>query len=72
MKASIWARRPGNHKRIWEGELPFMPREGDWICVSEEIGAAEVVHSSTYNVDFKSVTVLLRTTDPENIYEEIK
>lgn len=56
VKVSITVRDPGDHHEVWTGELPFIPREGEYIVLPGE-SAAQTVAQVVY--DMNDATVYL-------------
>jgi hypothetical protein len=57
-RAQIDIREPGNHHTAWEGQLSFVPREGEIIVLPGE-SEGRTVYSVSYDVAADLVILLV-------------
>ena len=68
MLTRIWFRSAG--KCVWIGELPFVPREGEYIVFNEDVGS-ETVRQVSYIMSGPSIEITLEGTDNDNRYPSV-
>jgi hypothetical protein len=68
-REGVWERQ--KPKCIWRGELPAIPRVGDYVVVRDGCGS-EPVFGVHWDLETGLVEIILETTDHENVYPEVE
>lgn len=76
MKVEIWSRKPAvtgaRMKKVWTGNLPCIPRVGEFVTIKDGYADEEVLLVS-YFLDQDSPSVILEIApDTANEYREVK